>query len=89
MATGHKNIIQMNGADIRNLRIKLGLSQTEFWTRVAVSQSAGSRYEKGLRELPYSEKTMIELVFGNRPDRVLNRLRHGEWFKHLVPKTMR
>lgn len=37
--------------DYRLVRVKLRLNQTEFWTRIGVSQSGGSRYEKG-RKVP-------------------------------------
>ncbi len=40
------------------LREKLGLNQQEFWERVGVTQSGGSRYEAG-RRLP---KPVVELL---------------------------
>src|SRR5574343_138799 len=43
------------------LRIKLGLTQSEFWGPVGVSQSGGSRYESG-RKLPVSISTLLYLV---------------------------
>src|SRR5574343_1022465 len=43
------------------LRIKLGLTQSEFWGPVGVSQSGGSRYESG-RKLPVSISTLLHLV---------------------------
>lgn len=33
--------------DPRALRQKLGLNQAEFWGRISVTQSGGSRYESG------------------------------------------
>lgn len=33
--------------DYRLLRVTLDLSQTEFWGRLGITQSAGSRYESG------------------------------------------
>ena len=40
------------------LREKLGINQQEFWVRVGVTQSGGSRYEAG-RRLP---KPVFELL---------------------------
>lgn len=33
--------------DYKTLRTKLRLNQSEFWNRIGVTQSAGSRYESG------------------------------------------
>ena len=35
----------------RDIRQRLGLNQQEFWTRIGVTQSGGSRYESG-RSMP-------------------------------------
>lgn len=35
------------GADVQAHRKKLGLNQSEFWSRINVTQSGGSRYESG------------------------------------------
>ncbi len=45
----------------KELRNKLGLTQSEFWSPVGVSQSGGSRYETG-RKLPASISTLLHLV---------------------------
>ena len=47
-----------NQINIRALRRNLGLNQSEFWGRIGVTQSAGSRYESG-RRLP---KPVMELL---------------------------
>ncbi len=33
--------------DYKKLRTKLRLNQTEFWNRLGVTQTSGSRYESG------------------------------------------
>ena len=38
--------------DYRALRRKLDLNQTEFWSRLGVTQSGGSRYEASSRKVP-------------------------------------
>jgi len=59
---------------MKKLRLSLGLNQSDFWRRVGVSQSAGSRYEGG-RPVPMSTKILIDLVYGKRPLVTLAKLR--------------
>ena len=44
------------------LRIKLALNQTEFWSRLAVTQSGGSRYESG-RNIPLPVRILLHLAY--------------------------
>jgi transcriptional regulator with XRE-family HTH domain len=44
------------------LRIHLGLPQTEFWGRVDVLQSAGSRYESG-HSIPSPVQILVRLAY--------------------------
>lgn len=43
-------------------RLKHKLSQTKFWGRIGVTQSAGSRFENG-RKLPKPVKTLMRLAY--------------------------
>ena len=45
----------------KELRNQLGLTQSEFWAPVGVSQSGGSRYESG-RKLPPAISALLHLV---------------------------
>jgi len=45
----------------RDLRRKLGLNQSEFWSKVGVTQSGGSRYETG-RRIPRPVRELLRLV---------------------------
>jgi transcriptional regulator with XRE-family HTH domain len=56
------------------LRKRLGLNQSEFWTRLGVTQSGGSRYESD-RRFPRPVQILIELAYGNKPLQALKRLR--------------
>jgi transcriptional regulator with XRE-family HTH domain len=47
--------------DPREIRRKLGLNQEEFWSRVGVTQSGGSRYETG-RDMPKPVRELLRLV---------------------------
>ena len=45
------------------LRKKNGLNQTDFWSRIAVTQSGGSRYESG-RGMPKTVQLLLQLAYG-------------------------
>jgi transcriptional regulator with XRE-family HTH domain len=47
--------------DPREIRRKLGLNQQDFWTKIGVTQSGGSRYESG-RSMPKPVKELLRLV---------------------------
>ena len=45
----------------REIRRKLRLNQQEFWSRIGVTQSGGSRYESG-RTMPKPVRELLRLV---------------------------
>ena len=45
----------------REIRLRLGLNQQEFWTQIGVTQSGGSRYESG-RNMPKPVRELLRLV---------------------------
>ena len=47
--------------DVREIRRKLGLNQSEFWSELGVTQSGGSRYESG-RNIPRPVQALLRLV---------------------------
>lgn len=47
--------------NIREIRKKLGMNQIDFWSKVGVTQSGGSRYESG-RNMPRSVHELVRLV---------------------------
>src|SRR2546427_6892227 len=51
----------------RDIRSRLGLNQEEFWTRIGVTQSGGSRYESG-RTMPKPVRQLLRLVHVERVD---------------------
>jgi transcriptional regulator with XRE-family HTH domain len=51
----------------REIRRRLGLNQEEFWTRIGVTQSGGSRYESG-RSMPKPVRQLLRLVHVERVD---------------------
>lgn len=51
----------MERIDAREIRKKLGLNQQQFWSKVGVTQSGGSRYESG-RNMPKPVRELLRLV---------------------------
>ncbi len=47
--------------DAREIRRKLGMNQQQFWSKLGVTQSGGSRYESG-RNLPRPVQHLLRLV---------------------------
>ena len=45
----------------RQVRRNLGLNQEEFWNRIGVTQSGGSRYETG-RDIPKPVQQLLRLI---------------------------
>lgn len=52
------------GAEARDLRHKLRLNQTEFWSHFQTTQSGGSRYESG-REIPDPVQALLNIAFSS------------------------
>ena len=46
----------------RDLRKKLGINQLDFWSKIGVTQSGGSRYESG-RSMPKPVRELLRLVY--------------------------
>lgn len=47
--------------DVREVRRKLGMNQSQFWSKIGVTQSGGSRYESG-RNIPRPVQALLRLV---------------------------
>lgn len=62
-------------ANPREIRRKLGLNQQEFWGKIGVTQSGGSRYESG-RNMPRPVRQLLRLVHVERLD--LNKIRRED-----------
>jgi DNA-binding transcriptional regulator YiaG len=67
----------MTKEEVRRLRRKVGLTQYVFWTQLGITQSGGSRYEVGSRRIPKHVALLLELAYGAKPLRVLERLRRA------------
>jgi hypothetical protein len=65
-----------NGEEALAYRKKLAINQSDFWSRVSVTQSGGSRYESG-RKIPRSVQFVLHFAYA--PDvqaqAMLNHLR--------------
>ena len=60
----------------REIRRKLGLNQQEFWSKIGVTQSGGSRYESG-RNIPNATKMLLTIAYGTQKqaEAIVNMLR--------------
>lgn len=52
-----------SGEDAREMRKKLGMNQAEFWSKLSVTQSGGSRYESG-RSIPGPVRLLLHMTYG-------------------------
>lgn len=52
----------------KDLRIANELSQVEFWEKVGITQSGGSRYENGERRVPPSLAHILRLTYVEHVD---------------------
>ncbi|MCL2657417.1 MAG: helix-turn-helix domain-containing protein [Betaproteobacteria bacterium] len=53
--------------DVREIRRKLGMNQSQFWSKIGVTQSGGSRYESG-RAIPRPVQALLKLVHVDQVD---------------------
>lgn len=40
------------------------MNQAQYWGKIKISQSGGSRYEKGEREIPETVALLLRLAYG-------------------------
>ncbi|EMS5355426.1 helix-turn-helix transcriptional regulator [Neisseria gonorrhoeae] len=50
-----------NIEDVKAIRKKTGMNQIDFWGKVGVTQSGGSRYETG-RKMPKPVRELLRLI---------------------------
>jgi transcriptional regulator with XRE-family HTH domain len=62
--------------DAREIRRKLGLNQQQFWSKVGVTQSGGSRYESG-RNMPRPVQQLLRLVHVEQID--IGKIKRDDW----------
>lgn len=51
----------------KEVRLRLGLNQQEFWGRIGVTQSGGSRYESG-RAMPKPVQELLRIIHVDQID---------------------
>lgn len=61
--------------NVKELRNQLGMNQTQFWSKLGVTQSGGCRYEHG-RSIPRPVQKLLKIAYGSPTEkmRVLNEL---------------
>ena len=65
MSKGMPKLLFMSGEQVSELRRELGHNQTDFWGRIMVTQSGGSRYENG-RDMPQAVRLLLNLTYAPR-----------------------
>ncbi len=61
------NAKTLDKTEPREIRRKLGLNQQQFWSKIGVTQSGGSRYESG-RNMPKPVRELLRLVHVEQVD---------------------
>lgn len=61
------NVKAIEKVEPRDIRRKLGLNQQQFWSKIGVTQSGGSRYESG-RNMPKPVRELLRLVHVEQVD---------------------
>ncbi len=77
--------------DAREIRKKLGMNQSQFWSRLGVTQSGGSRYESG-RNMPKPVQALLRLVHVEQID--ISKIRREdvdvvEYLRSTDPETFK
>lgn len=65
MTTKAPKFAPITGEVALAMRQKTGMNQSEFWSRVGVGQSAGSRYETG-RSIPRPTQMLLRIAYGTK-----------------------
>ena len=63
MTTKAPKFAPVTGEAALAMRQKAGTNQTQFWQRVGIGQSAGSRYESG-RNIPRPVQMLLRIAYG-------------------------
>ena len=65
MTTKAPKFTPITGEAALAMRKKLHVNQSEFWSRVGIGQSAGSRYESG-RNIPRPVQMLLRIAYGTK-----------------------
>ena len=65
MTTKPPKLAPIIGEAALAMRKKLNINQSEFWSRVGIGQSAGSRYESG-RNIPRPVQMLLRIAYGTK-----------------------
>ena len=65
MTTNAPKFAPITGEAALAMRKKLNVNQSEFWSRVGIGQSAGSRYESG-RNIPRPVQMLLRIAYGTK-----------------------
>lgn len=57
------SVFDVTAEAIKTLRLNRGETQSRFWKRFGVSQSSGSRFERGLEAMPNAVAILVRLYW--------------------------
>lgn len=72
---------------VKKMREKLALNQNQFWGRIGVTQSGGSRYEAG-RDIATCVNIALDLAYGKEPEVLLCKMRRDSSCKKNARVTV-
>ena len=77
-------LIFSSSAEIKAFRQKHAMNQSQFWGRIGVTQSGGSRYESE-RNIPQPVRLLLHIAYApaDRADRLVDHLR--KWKTEPTP----
>lgn len=77
-------LVFSTSAEIKAFRQKHGMNQSQFWGRVGVTQSGGSRYESE-RNIPVPVQLLLHIAYApaDRAERLVEHLR--KWKTEPTP----
>ena len=71
------------GREVRGLRLKLGVTQQDFWCGIYITQAGGSRYESTGRRIPPNLQSCLTIRYGSDDEAFeeLKNLRQGRVYE--------
>ncbi len=65
----------MTTTNLKQLRQRHKLTQAEFWNRIGITQSSGSRYENDERRIPKPVQILLDIAYGSKWQKTVTALR--------------
>jgi len=63
-----RNHPSLTGQQAKEIRLHLQMNQLEFWSRLNITQSMGSRYERGSTSMPPAVEQLLRMATGSEAE---------------------